>query len=119
MTAQFTTDLQIQAMQKQIVAQMVAMVQGQAAQGIAAQQLQGEGALTPEQQLMMAAQQLAGEEGVGGEGGGGGMGGAALGAVAGSGRGPGRPSSGAEPPQLINKTNSDGTTRQVISESGS
>jgi hypothetical protein len=96
----------------------VAMVQGQAAQGIAAQQLQGEGAITPEQQLMMAAQQLAG----GGEGeqGGGGMGGgAALGAAAGSGRGPGRPSSGAEPPQLINKVNPDGTTRQVISESGS
>ena len=115
MTAQFTTDLQIQAMQKQIVAQMVAMVQGQAAQGIAAQQLQGEGAITPEQQLMMAAQQLAG----GGEDGEGGGGMAALGAAAGSGRSPGRPSSGQEPPQLINKVNPDGTTRQVISESGS
>jgi hypothetical protein len=102
-------------MQKQIVAQMVAMVQGQAAQGIAAQQLQGEGAITPEQQLMMAAQQLAG----GGEGGEGGGGMAALGAAAGSGRGPGRPSSGQEPPSLISKQNPDGTTRQVISESGS
>ena len=46
-TAQVTTDIQIAAMQKQIVAQAVALVQAQAAQGITAQQLQSEGAIGP------------------------------------------------------------------------